>query len=83
VIIITCKSLWKGNASVGTHILEALKTKGETFKIRHKKWYMTIDPIEHYKFWNVPKPKKYPHTDGRSGYYTLKYIKFKSDEEQK
>ena len=82
MITITCKSLWKGNASIGTHILEKLKAKNETFAIRHKKNLMTIDPIEHYKFWNVPKPKQYPHTDGRSGFYTLKYIKFKADEKQ-
>ena len=83
LIIITCKSLWKGNASIGTHILEAFKSKGETFAIRHKKDLMTIDPIEHYKFFQLGKnPKKFPHTDGRSGFYTLKYINWIADEKE-
>jgi len=81
--IIPCTSIWNGNASIGTDVLDQLKAENETFAIRHKRKLMTIDPIEYYKFWQQPNPKKYPHTDGRSGFYTLKYIQWKPDEEQK
>lgn len=81
MIIIPCKSLFNGNASIGSHILDDLKAKNKPFAIRHKQELMTIDPIEYYKFFQLGKsPKKFRHTDGRSGFYTLKYIKWVADD---
>lgn len=83
-MIIPCNSLFNGNASVGSHIVEEAQISRTTIQIKHKGQLMTVDPIEFYRFFSFGKDggKKYRHTDGRPGFYTLKYIQWKPDEKE-
>lgn len=74
---IICKSLFKGAASIGSHILEEAKAKNETIVIKHDGMSMTVPPYKFGKFFTMGN-KKYPHKNG-SGFYTLHYIKYEGD----
>ena len=76
MIKISCTSLFNGNASVGSHIFEECDSKKETIQITHKKQVMTIKHDHFFKFFSFGNTKSYPHQDGRTGFYTLKYVKF-------
>ena len=78
-MIVRCKSLFKDNASMGSHLYEQAVEKKDTIYIDHDHKIMTIPPEKYNKFFEMGK-KEYPHTDGREGTYTLKYIKFIPDE---
>jgi hypothetical protein len=79
---VKCKSIWRGLASVGEHIIEEAKFKSEDLIIESGKEEMTIPFFKLGKFFSYGKGKEYPHKDGRPGTYKLKYIKWEPDSEQ-
>jgi len=83
MIEIKCKSLFNGHASVGSHILDEARAKGDDLTIIHKDKKMSLRSFMLGKFFTYGKGRQYPHKDGRSGFYTLKYIKFVADEKEK
>ena len=76
---ISCRSLFQGNASIGSHIVDQCRATGTAIRIKNRQKFMTLDPIEFYKFFSFGNSKSYPHKNGRIGFYTLKYVKFVPD----
>jgi len=78
--VVKCKSLFRGNASVGSHIIDHCAEKKIPLKIQVGKCVMTVPLNEFDKFFTFGggPGKKYIDQQG-GGYYTLKYIKFKED----
>jgi len=76
---INCKSLFKGNASIGSQFLDEATKTGEDIVIIHKKKKMTVRDFMFFKFFEMGK-RSYRHKDGRPGSYRLKYIQWKADE---
>ena len=80
MIIVKCKSVFKGNASVGSHVVKHCEEKKIPIKIQVGKSIMTVQPNEFHKFFTFGSGlgKRYKDTNGGEDYY-LKYIRFKED----
>lgn len=78
---VTCKSLFNGNASIGTHVLQEAKATNQSIMIRHKGLDMEVRPFMFGKFFKMGN-KTYPHKSGL-GTYTLQYIKFEGKKVEK
>ena len=50
MIRVKCKSLFKGNASVGSHIVDACRKNNEDIEIEHKGKIMTVRSFMFHKF---------------------------------
>jgi len=73
-----CKSLWNGNASIGSHDYDDCVAKKETIVIIHQKKKMTVKPDHFFKFFEMGEKVYWDKYKNRE--YRLKYIKFVPDE---
>jgi hypothetical protein len=79
--IVKCRSLFNGNASVGSHIVEHCLAEKIPIKIQVGTKVMTVaGESEFKKFFTFGsgEGRRYPDQSG-PGYYTLRYIKFEED----